>query len=81
MSVHTQVNDSLTITLGAASFECQFITATWRRPGSAAGEALNTIGVLVQALPCTGYSTDPLDLGGDVSLPAMTVLVTTTTGC
>jgi hypothetical protein len=48
---------------------------------AAAGEALNTIAVLVQALPCTGYSTDPLDLGGDVTLPAMTVLVTTTTGC
>jgi hypothetical protein len=42
MSVHTQVNDSLTITLGAASFECQFITTTWRAPGSAAGATVQT---------------------------------------
>jgi hypothetical protein len=42
MSVHTQVNDQLTITLGSTGFECQFITTTWRRPGSAAGATVQT---------------------------------------
>jgi hypothetical protein len=48
---------------------------------AAAGEALNTLAQLVTGLPCSGYNTDPLDLGGDTTLPAMTVTITTTTGC
>jgi hypothetical protein len=48
---------------------------------AAAGEALNTIGVLIGGLAAGNYNTDPIDLGGDTTMPAMTVTVTTTTGC
>jgi hypothetical protein len=48
---------------------------------ASAGEALNTIAALISGLAAGDYNTDPVDLGGDTTLPAMTVTVTTTTGC
>jgi hypothetical protein len=48
---------------------------------AAAGAALNTVAALITGLSCSDYSTEPVDLGGDTTLPAMTVTITTTTGC